>query len=122
MECRGMTGIGYRLLVAHEMDHGRLVLRCGDVPWLVASDWIGEPVISMKDDEVRIIGIMAAKQRGGAFKRLVAAIQADGRVPVVVAPFAVMRAILLRWGWQERRGVDGESEWRPGPLAPKDGG
>ena len=105
-------GIGYRLLVESEQKAGCRILKTGDVPWLQAADWRGEPVITLRGLEVRIVAVWASEQGKGTFKRLVRAIQDAGLKPVVVAPFHHMQAILERWGWKATV-VSGDDEWRP---------
>lgn len=85
-----------------ERDAGRRVVIPGDVPWLMAEDWDPTVVVSIDGKRVRLIAILAKRQGQGAFKRLVAAIQAAGLQPVIVAPTREMRATLKRWGWKER--------------------
>lgn len=107
-----MEGIGYQLLVTAERKAGCHVLRTGQVPWLKADDWVGEPVVTMRGMEVRIVAVWARHEGRGTFRRLVHNIQAAGLVPVVVAPFAQMESIMGKWGWQHSR-IGSDDEWRP---------
>ncbi len=105
-------GIGYQLLVKAERKAGCRVLETGTVPWLDAKEWHGEPVITQRGNDVRIVAVWARHQGRGTFKRLVANIEAAGYSPVVVAPFAQMEAILTKWGWTAAK-VGDDEEWRP---------
>lgn len=107
-------------MLADEMAAGRRAILPDEVPaWLRVGDWNGWPVLSIDDErrEVHIVALYAA--RPGAFRALVAGIVEAGLTPVVVAPFALMVAIVHRWGWQRStvgEGWTAREEWRPGPL------
>lgn len=74
-----------------------------DAPWFIKDDWIGDPVVSIKGDEVRIVAILAKTPGAGAFGRLIDGILAAGLKPIVVEPvFMTMPAIMERWGWRRR--------------------
>lgn len=105
-------GIGYGLLVAAERKAGCRILHTGEVPWLRADDWRGEPVITQRGNDVRIVAVWARREGQGTFSRLVRDIEAAGFTPVVVAPFAQMEAILTKWGWTGNK-VGDDEEWRP---------
>lgn len=89
----------------------------GSVPWLPLADWHDRDCVSLDGDEVRLVAIAARRPRSGAFKRLLAEIDAAGLKPVVVAPMGTMTAILERWGWEKTEigstFADYEEQWRP---------
>jgi hypothetical protein len=93
----------------------RLVLP-GWEPWLSASDWHETNVVSVDGERVRLVAIWAKNPGRGAFRRLVAAIQAAGLKPCVFSPHDEFAATLKRWGWKEKRrgyGMDHEEWWEP---------
>lgn len=101
-----------------ERDAGHTVVRPGERPWLPAEDWSASCVVSEAGREVRIVAVIAL--RPGSFRRLVAACEASGLVPVVVCPIGpIMPAMLRRWRWTpDAFGL----EWRPpaqGPWMPE---
>jgi hypothetical protein len=111
----GMAGV----MLAEEVAAGRKPIQPGATEPFVfsADDWEFPQVVSLDGREVRITAVLARRPGTGAFRRLLAAIQAAGLKPVVVEPVGVtMPAILARWGW--RRTVVGHGfrrveEWRP---------
>lgn len=81
--------------------------------WIIEADWQELPLISRIGGEVRIVLVLAAKRRCGAFRRLVDGIIAAGLRPVVVCPvLADMPRILAHWRWV-CRSVGFRDEWRP---------
>jgi hypothetical protein len=105
-----------------ERERGNRVVKPGDEPWLLETDWPDHIVISVTSKrEVRIIAIIAKKPGAGAFTRLVGLIRSAGLVPVVLAPSNEMRTTLRRWRWRQRyvgHGFDSEEQWRP-PRSPE---
>lgn len=99
-----------------EVKAGRRVVIPGDEPWLPAEDWHQTNVVSVDGLTVRLIAISALKPGHGAFRRLIAAIQAAGLSPCIVEPSREMRETLKRWGWKGRRygfGFESEERWKP---------
>lgn len=95
---------------------GRRVVKPGDEPWLPAADWDSTNVVSVDGDTVRLIAIWTPTPGQGAFRRLIAAIEAAGLRPCIVEPTVEMRATLKRWGWKGKRhghGFGSEERWRP---------
>jgi hypothetical protein len=99
-----------------ERDAGRRVVVPGEVEWLPEADWLASVVVSIDGIRVRIIAIAAKEPGKGAFRRLVAGIQAAGLIPCVVAPVQEMRETLRRWKWKGRTigyGFEAEERWEP---------
>jgi hypothetical protein len=81
--------------------------------WVAWRDWLEcLMTLDLGRNEVRIILIAAKRPGRGAFRRLIAAIHANGFRPAVIAPFPMMEAILLHWGWHGERQL-GDRIWRP---------
>lgn len=76
-------------------------------------------VITRKGDEIRLVAILAKQPGSGAFRRLIAAVEAADLRPVIVCPVGeVMPAIMKRWKWTRTLHRDGDlldvrEEWRP---------
>jgi len=106
-------------MIEDEIAAGRAVMQPGSV-WpfdFPAADWVFPTVVSHDGREVHIVAILAQNPGSGAFRRLIANIEAAGLSPVVVCPVGVvMPAILKHWRWKRRivgRGFDRVDEWRP---------
>lgn len=104
-------------LRALEAEKGYRVLSVGDVPWLSVDEWSPDCVVSQDQDRIRLVLIVALTPGGGAFRRLLAQVQADGKVPVVIAPTRELQSTLSRWGWRHRLVGDSfetrEDQWSP---------
>jgi len=100
-----------------EVHKGFTIVPVGSVPWLPAKDWGRRDVVSTDGIEVRLVAITAKRPRQGAFRRLLAGIEAAGLRPVIVCPLPVMETIMIRWGWRCRQiGIEfdeREDQWRP---------
>jgi hypothetical protein len=100
-----------------EVHKGYRLVPVGSVDWLPAEDWGKHDVVSTDGHEVRLVAISANRRHTGAFKRLLAGIEAAGMRPVVVCPLFEMKLILRGWGWRCREiGVEfdeREDQWRP---------
>lgn len=106
----------HALMRADEAAAGRKVVVPGDVPWLPAEDWDPTIVVSIDGRRVRLVAILAKNPGNGAFRRLVAAIEAAGLEPTIVCPTNEMRATVKRWGWKRRdvgRDWNHEELWYP---------
>ncbi len=104
------------IMRADERAKGYRVVLPGEVPWLPAEDWHQTIVVSIDGKRVRLVAILASRPGNGAFRRLVAAIQAAGLIPVVIEPTREMRETLTRWRWKRRYagyGFETEEHWRP---------
>ncbi len=106
------------LMFQHEIASGARRLVPADGVQIDAGDWYGEPVITRRGGDVRIIAIWSA--RPGAFGRLVRSILKSGLCPVVVEPMGDrMPAILKKWRWVASAVPSGLApddtamEWRP---------
>lgn len=114
----GQMDAGLRMediMRADEVAAGRRVVKPGDEPWFPASEWHHTNVVSVEGNTVRIIAVWAINPGQGAFRRLIAAIEAAGLKPCIIEPTREMRATLKRWGWKGKRyGYDFNSEerWR----------
>ena len=101
----------------HERRRGFQVVAVGE-RWLSPDDWHTDTVVTLAGQEVRLLLLRAHQERQGAFTRLVAAIQTDGLVPVVVCPTDRLMLTLYRHGWvaEERgEGIERETLFMPGP-------
>jgi len=100
-----------------EIARGYQHVPVGSVAWLPLNDWHERDCVSLDGNEVRLIAIAARRPRRGSLRRLLAAIDAAGLKPVIVAPMGVMPAILARWGWEKTEigstFADYEDQWRP---------
>jgi hypothetical protein len=96
-----MNGSG-NVMRQGEIDKGRKLVAVGDCPWIPASDWFHDAVVSLHRDRVRIVAVHALNQGSGAFSRMITGIVKAGLHPVVIAPFDDMQQILERWGWHHR--------------------
>lgn len=106
----------WEIMRENEREAGNEVIVPGSVDWLPAVDWDPTIVVSRRGRDVRLIAILAANPGNGAFRRLVAAIQEAGLVPVIIAPSLEMRETVRRWGWYRRyvgSGFEQEEQWRP---------
>lgn len=83
-----------------ETARGNIVIKPGERPWFSAEEWSKDSVVSQSDSFVRLIAISAKRPNNGAFRRLIIGIIEAGLKPVVVAPFAMMTDILMRWDWR----------------------
>ena len=104
------------IMRAAETAAGRRVVLPGDEAWLPASDWHHSNVVSIDGNTVRLIAIWALNPGHGAFRKLIAGIEAAGLQPCIVEPTSEMRATLTRWGWKGKRhgyGFNGEERWHP---------
>lgn len=104
------------ILRADEEAAGRVVVRPGDVSWLLREDWIDSVVVSRELTEVRLIAMVAQRPGQGALRRTLAGIKRAGLSPVIVEPTREMRATLMRWGWRQTIVGDElacEVQWRP---------
>lgn len=85
--------------------------------WPIGPEFDPLSLVTVRGADVRIIAIMALRQREGAFRRLVTGIQAQGMTPVVVQPIThAMRDIIRHWGWTCTvigKGYESEEQWRP---------
>jgi hypothetical protein len=100
--------IGGAWLIQNEIAAGYRIVRVGEAPWLPLEDWDTSSIVSQGRFRVRLVALRARNPGNGAFTRLVATIQAEGRLPVVVEPFNDLAMILKRWNWKRRmtgRGV-----------------
>lgn len=101
-----------------EIARGYQHVPVGSVAWLSLNDWHEHDCVSINGNEVRLIAIAARRPGRGSLRRLLAAIDAAGLKPVIVAPMGVMPAILARWGWVKTEigstFADYEDQWRPG--------
>lgn len=111
-----LVGAG-NVMREQEAIKGWTVIFPGDRPWLSASDWPHDVVISECRTHVRIVAIQALRPKCGAFSRLVDGILLVRKMPLVVSPIGqIMPAILRRWNWRCRvrgDGWDAEEIWRP---------
>ena len=108
--------IGGSWLIRGEIEAGYEIVRPGEVAWLPLEDWDGNTIISQGRFRVRLVALMARDPGHGALKRLIAAIQNQGRMPVVVEPFNDLAVVLRRWGWKRRhigRGGYRHCIWHP---------
>lgn len=106
----------FEVMRTDEAERGNEVIVPGSVNWLPLSDWDPTIVVSRAGKEVRLIAILSVAPAGGALRRTLAGILAEGSVPVIVAPTRTMRDTLKRWGWFPRHvgsGWDHEEQWRP---------
>jgi hypothetical protein len=106
------------LMREDEQRRGHLTVIPGDVPWLRTEDWPADVVISLAGKRVRIVAIYAKNPGQGAFRQLIADIQAAGLTPCVLGPLTlVMQAIMRKWKWKRRDvGQDFETfeeRWEP---------
>ena len=102
------------IMRSDEIKAGRRIVKPGDEPWLPLEDWHPGVVVSMEGDTVRLIAIRARNPGTGAFRRLIAGIEAAGLRHCVLEPVPAMEATLKRWGWKSRRhgmGVNAEERW-----------
>jgi hypothetical protein len=111
---RGAGGV----LEDEEVARGAVILPLGTTTPIrfTEDDWKAG-IISCKGSEIRIVAIMAKRQRDGAFTRLLASIAGAGLKPVVIAPMGpVMIALMHRWRWVKTvkgKGYHACEEWRP---------
>lgn len=114
-QMKGKTA--WQALADAELVRGYQLVPVGSVPWLPLSDWHPHDCVSLDGDEVRLVAIAARRPRSGALKRLLAAIDAAGLTPCIIAPMGVMPGILRRWGWEKTEigstFADYEDQWRP---------
>lgn len=103
-----------REMLRSEIAMGFAPVPVGSVDWLPWADWHPRDVVSTDGVEVRIVAIMARQPGTGAFRRLIAGIEAAGLRPVIVCPLPDMREIMARWGWVTIR-IGDEDQCRP-PL------
>jgi hypothetical protein len=89
--------IGGSWLIQNEIAAGYRIVPVGSVPWLPADDWEASTIVSQGRFRVRLVALFARHPGHGALRRLVAAIQAQGRLPVVVEPFNDLAVTLRRW-------------------------
>jgi hypothetical protein len=95
--------IGSSWLIQNEIAAGYRIVPVGSVPWLPLTDWENPfTIVSEARFRVRLVALFARHPGHGALKRLVAAIQAQGRLPVVVEPFNDLAVTLRRWNWKRR--------------------
>jgi hypothetical protein len=90
------------MLRQFESSQGFTLVKPGDVPWLPASDWPEDIVVSLDGKRVRIVAIQTETPGCGAFSSLVTDIIRAGLIPTVIAPMGAMAAILTRWGRHHR--------------------
>ena len=106
----------YIRMRAAERARGFRVVLPGQEPWLPRRDWRKSVVVSVADDEVRLVAVLA--RRPGSFTRLLAALRRVPLTPVIVCPIGpIMPAYVRRHGWRMTRAGDGwdaEDQWRPG--------
>jgi hypothetical protein len=104
-------------IVAGEQANGFLVIRPGDAPWFLASDWMPDSVASISGTLVRLVLLSAHKPGTGAFTRMINGARLDGYRPTVIDPTPEFAAMLKRRGWRGKRvGHDFETRetvWRP---------
>lgn len=96
-------------MTASEVARGYVPVPVGSVPWLPLDDWHATDLVTLDGKEVRIVAIVANNPHTGAFKRLLAGIEAAGLSPVVIAALPELEAILRRWRWRK----NARKEWRP---------
>lgn len=95
---------------------GYKVIRPGDIPWLSLEDWDPSIVVSLDGNRVRLVAILARNPGNGALRSLIAAIEAQGLVPQIIAPTHEMRVTVKRWGWRMRMkgsGFEAQEIWYP---------
>jgi hypothetical protein len=105
-------------IIEREKERGFAVYAPGEVEWFPRCDWKDSSVISVTGNRVRIVLVEARTQKGGAFRRLLHAINEMQMVPVVVEPHDRLAAVLVGWGWRHRKvgvGFEGENVWYPRP-------
>lgn len=103
-------------LVKMETDRGFVVIPVGSVEWLSPWTWHRNSLVTRDGQRVRLVLMEALHQKQGAFTRLVADIQANELIPVVVEPHDRLAHKLHTWGWRHRRlgaGVTAENLWYP---------
>jgi hypothetical protein len=104
-------------IVASEQKNGFLVIRPGDTPWFLASDWMDYSVASLSGTTVRLVLIEAHEPGKGAFTRTINGARLAGYRPAVIDPTAKFAAMLKRRGWRGKAvGHDFETRetiWRP---------
>jgi len=100
-----------------EVKMGHEIVPVGSVPWLPEAEWDTGSLVFRDGDEIRLVAILANQKWTGAFRRLVAGIEAAGLRPVIISPLADMERIMDKWGWSCRRIGDdfatAMTEWRP---------
>lgn len=101
-----------RAMLKEEIARGYVPVPVGSVDWLPTADWHPRDVVSSDGVEVRIVAIAARNPGTGAFRRLIAGIEAAGMRPVVVCPLTDMEEIMRHWGWATVR-IGGEVQCRP---------
>lgn len=104
---------------ARELEQGGVLIKPGSQPWFPAEDWPSEnQIVAVRNHEVRLVAVIAAKPRCGAFGRLCRGIVDSDMTPVVIQPIMrEMVEILERWRWCRcyvRRNGETEEQWRPG--------
>lgn len=103
-----------------ERTSGYQVVVPGEVNWLPLEDWDPSIVVSLDDNKVRLVAILARNPGNGALRRLICAIKTHGMVPQIIAPTFEMRATVKRWGWRMRMkgmGFEAQEIWYPRPRA-----
>lgn len=87
-----------------------------DIPWpewVNAGDWAQQPLLIRRIFDIRIVIVLAYRDRPGSLRRLVDGILGANLRPVVVSPVLdIMPRIMAKWQWQMQIGPVGE-EWRP---------
>lgn len=81
-----------------ELGHERIVA----APWLVPSDW-KDIVVTRDGSRVRLVLLYAVMPCTGAFTRLIAGIEAEGSMPVIVEPSQTLVDWCKRHDYRERR-------------------
>jgi hypothetical protein len=72
------------------------IVEPGQRDWFPASDWKPDAYLYENESEVWFSLLWARKPRSGAFSRLLAAVEAQGRRVIVPFPLGNMREILTR--------------------------
>ena len=111
-----MSGGTPALLRSEEAAGGRMVIRPGEVPWLPLEEWSGDTVVSIEDDRVRLVLLVAVRPGHGAFSRLIARLARARLKPVVVEPSSAFAATLERRRWRSRsigHGAKTQTIWYP---------
>jgi hypothetical protein len=78
------------------------VVRPGDEPWFLATDWKADSVASIAGNKVRLVLLSAIDEGTGSFTRTVKAIEDAGFQPVVIEPTFGFAAALKRRGCRKR--------------------